>query len=336
MRGFIGEMEIKRFINLFCLFLLLTVSYGVVFAEKNILFNDDFNTQKFSKGGPTSEIIDPTYSGIVVWNFNTQQKEDDIEKSFLTDASSPNTNIGTARDGVRQYKVQKGETLKGIASKFSLSIETIKSANPQIKNEVKRGDNITILPLNGILYDIQDGDTIHAIANRYEISENLIKQFNPSFITMFAESSGKIFLPYAKQKGDEIRAKDLKDVSQLLSLPAIGWNWGELHKENAVDIANKCGTNVVAAADGVVIKDIELGDGSSGWNNGYGIFILLEHANGIKTRYAHLEDIVVDIGDVVSRGQKIGTMGSTGNTETVNGCHVHFEVLGGKNPFTTK
>ena len=90
---------------------------------------------------------------------------------------------------------------------------------------------------------------------------------------------------------------------------------------------------MVAAADGVVTKDDIFGSGVSGWNGGYGTFVLLEHANGTKTRYAHLRDVTVDIGDVVSRGQKIGTMGDTGNTESVNGCHVHFEVIGAKNPF---
>lgn len=313
------------------------MSYGFVSVKKNLFFSQNFDSQRFSKGGPSEDVSDPTYTSNIIWNLTSAKIGNEYGDAFVSASGISGTNIGTARDGAKQYKVLRGETLKGLASKFSLSVDTLKSANPQIKKEVKRGDNITIPPLNGVMYSIQDGDSISSVADRYEISENLIKQFNPNYVELFADSKGTIFLPYAKQRGTEISVKEeLKNPGEQLVLPAIGWNWGEIHNNNAVDIANKCGTSVVAAADGVVIKDEDLGSGKSGWNNGYGVFILLEHTNGMKTRYAHLDETKVDIGDVVSKGQVIGTMGSTGNTETVNGCHVHFEVLGVKNPFATK
>jgi len=336
LRGFIGGVEYKKFFGLIYITLFLLVSYSFVFIEKHFLFFEDFNIPQFSKGGPSETVIDPTYMSPIVWSLSNTKLEKENDNTFFSTPNISGTNIGTARDGIKQYKVLRGETLKGIASKFSLSIETLKSANPQIKKEIKRGDVITIPPLNGIIYSIQDGDSIDIIADRYEISENLIKQFNSNYVQLFTDAKGTIFLPYAKQKGTEVAARELKNLADQYVLPAVGWNWGEIHKENAVDIANKCGTSVVASADGVVIKDDELGSGKSGWNNGYGVFVLMEHTNGIKTRYAHLDEARVDIGDVVSRGQVIGTMGSTGNTETVNGCHVHFEVLGAKNPFAIK
>lgn len=336
MRGFIESVEYKKFSGIIYIALFLLVSYSFVFVEKDFLFFEDFNTPQFSRGGPDEVVFDPTYISPIIWSLGNTKREKENENTFISDLGISGTNIGTARDGIKQYKVLRGETLKGIASKFSLSIETLKSANSQIKKEVKRGDIITIPPLNGLVYSIQDGDSISSVADRYEISENLIKQFNSNYVQQFADAKGTIFLPYAKQKGTEVVVKELKNLADQYVLPAIGWNWGEIHKENAIDIANKCETNVVASADGVVIKDEELGSGKSGWNNGYGIFVLIEHTNGIRTRYAHLNEARVDIGDIVSRGQVIGTMGSTGNTETVNGCHVHFEVLGAKNPFAIK
>ena len=125
----------------------------------------------------------------------------------------------------------------------------------------------------------------------------------------------------------------LPDLKDYFALPAIGWNWGQLHSVNAVDIANQCGTSVHAAAEGLVVSDSVLGSGASGWNNGYGIFVLLEHPNGVKTRYAHLDKVLVKIGQYVSRGEEVGVMGNTGNTHGPTGCHLHFEVLGAKNPF---
>ena len=122
---------------------------------------------------------------------------------------------GTVRDGITKYKVQKGETLRGIASKFSLSIETIKQANPHIKNEVKRGDVLTILPVNGFLYSVRPNDSIVSISEEFGISQDFIKQFNPNYIAIFSEGEGTIFLPYATPKGKEVAEKNLKDLGNF-------------------------------------------------------------------------------------------------------------------------
>lgn len=118
--------------------------------------------------------------------------------------------------------------------------------------------------------------------------------------------------------------------------PASGKNWGVLHDHNAVDIANSCGTPVIAAAEGTIVSDSSLGTGESGWNGGYGRFILIKHPNGTKTRYAHLSKIEVAVGGEVEQGQEIGKIGNTGHVDGVTGCHVHFEVIGGANPFVRK
>lgn len=124
-----------------------------------------------------------------------------------------------------------------------------------------------------------------------------------------------------------------KSAEIELMNPTKGLNWGVPHPQNAVDIANKCGTPVYAAAEGLVIFDEDFGSGASGWNGGYGIFLLVEHPSGVRTRYAHLKTAAIAVGDHVERGDYIGTMGSTGNVRGETGCHLHFEVLGAKNPF---
>jgi murein DD-endopeptidase MepM/ murein hydrolase activator NlpD len=109
-----------------------------------------------------------------------------------------------------------------------------------------------------------------------------------------------------------------------LKRPASGLDWGDLHAHNGVDIANTCGTAVIAAADGRVVS-VE-----SGWNGGYGNAVLIRHGGGIDTYYAHLTKAEVAEGDAVQQGETIGTMGETGKA---TGCHLHFEVHGGTNPF---
>ena len=87
-----------------------------------------------------------------------------------------------------------------------------------------------------------------------------------------------------------------------------------VHK--GIDIAKNLGENVNAALDGKVIK--------AGYNSGgYGNLIVLEHENNIKTYYAHLNDIYVKDGDVIKKGDIIGSVGNTGNS---TGPHLHFEL----------
>jgi len=69
---------------------------------------------------------------------------------------------------------------------------------------------------------------------------------------------------------------------------------------------------------------------SSGWNGGYGKYIVISHDNGTQTLYSHLSETAVSAGVKVSQGQTIGYMGNTGKS---TGTHLHFEIRGAKNPF---
>lgn len=82
-----------------------------------------------------------------------------------------------------------------------------------------------------------------------------------------------------------------------------------------IDIANSYGSPIVATADGVVT--------SAGWNGGYGLFVEIEHGNGISTAYGHSSQLAVQAGQTVKKGDVIAYMGSTGAS---TGPHVHYEV----------
>lgn len=90
--------------------------------------------------------------------------------------------------------------------------------------------------------------------------------------------------------------------------------YSSYHK--GIDIAKSLGDDVNAAFDGKVI--------TAGYNDGgYGNLIIIEHGNNMSTYYAHLNDICVNVGDSIKKGQKIGTVGSTGLS---TGPHLHFEL----------
>ncbi|HIY53077.1 MAG TPA: peptidoglycan DD-metalloendopeptidase family protein [Candidatus Agathobaculum merdavium] len=92
------------------------------------------------------------------------------------------------------------------------------------------------------------------------------------------------------------------------------WRWGKLH--SGVDLAVAEGTPVYAADNGKVIVAEDSG-------NGYGNYIIIDHQNGFKTLYGHNSELLVSVGDIVAKGDKIALSGNTGNS---TGPHLHFEV----------
>ncbi len=272
----------------------------------------------------------------------SQVEESDIliaDNTAVVASSNPLSDLLPIGGGLKEYKVKRGDTIASVAARFHISSDTLLGANPGIGRALSVGQKLLILPVSGIVYRVQSGDTLQSISSRYNIDSELIKKYNAGYQIALSSGSGSIVLPYAtalpsqSQGASAPDTQNLPDLKNYFSLPAVGWNWGQLHDYNAIDIANQCGTPVEAAAEGLVISDETLGSGAEGWNNGYGIFVLVEHPNHTRTRYAHLAKALVKPGDYVSKWQEIWLMGNTGNTHGPTGCHLHFEVYGAKNPF---
>jgi len=255
-----------------------------------------------------------------------------IPAFYAASLKDPGVAIGPSlyRSNVIVYTVGKGENLGKIASHFGISVQTIVNSNPQVKaKKLKAGEELNILPVSGAVYKVQGGDTLASIALSFGVNQERIKEFNKAAGNMFAPGT-TLVIPGGKE--NKAADSSLPILKNYFSMPADGFNWGILHSYNAVDIANACGTPVKASAEGLVVPDDRYGDGTDGWNGGYGKFVMIEHpaGDGVRTRYAHLDTIAVNIGTYVSQGQVIGTMGKTGDA---TGCHVHFEVYGAQNPF---
>lgn len=126
---------------------------------------------------------------------------------------------------------------------------------------------------------------------------------------------------------DRMRTSSMYDRRAGLEMPlngAINSGWslnrrnpvtGEMRPHQGIDIDGRTGDRVNAAGSGRVV--------TAGWKGGYGNTIEIEHANGLRTLYAHLSEMIVKVGDEVARGQNIGAVGSTGNS---TGPHLHFGV----------
>ncbi len=241
------------------------------------------------------------------------------------------TGIGTAntRTGIEYYVVQKGDVSGSIAQEFGISLETLLWANNlSSRSLIRPGDRLTILPTSGVAHTVKKGDTLAGIVSKYKANADKIIEFNRlsgdalSVGQVIVVPDGKIIYvpPPAPTYASGYTASRSYESSGALLWPVPArritqyFSW----RHPGLDIGLPTGSEVVAAEAGMVIY--------AGWGTGYGWEVLIDHGNGIKTRYAHNSRLFVRKGDEVLRGQHIA---SSGNTGWSTGPHVHFEVYDG-------
>lgn len=248
---------------------------------------------------------------------------------------NPVTTIVSAkpRSGIEKYTIREGETLASIAERFQISIDTIKWANDLKSDIIKSGQVLDIPPVTGIVHGVIAGDNIYTIAKKYQVdAQNIVNfPFNDfSDPDTFQLTPGQIlYVPNGtieekkpQQTGQQFFAKIQAGVQGTSSFiwPASGnITTYPVWYHMAVDIANRSAPPIIAADTGTVTYAGCLG-------YGYGCHIIIDHANGYQTLYAHLSSIEVGAGQAVTKGQRIGVMGSSGRS---TGNHLHFEVRSG-------
>lgn len=243
------------------------------------------------------------------------------------------------------YIVQEGDCISCIAAKFHIDKQVIYDRNPWIVDDMIRpGDELDITVLQPTLSvrtvekfvenqeiqfdtDYQEDDSL--IAGRTRIirrGKNGLKKITYQLTKINGqvikeELAGEEIL---QEPVTALAARGTKIVlgqgSGRFAWPVVGakltsgfgMRWGKMH--DGVDLAS-ANRSILASDTGKVVF--------SGVKNGYGTVIVLDHLNGYQTLYAHLSRILVGNGEVVEKGEKIGIMGSTGDS---TGVHLHFEV----------
>lgn len=267
--------------------------------------------------------------------------------SALVPYSGPAGSLGNVvgfRDGtdrISVYVVRPGDTLSEIADMFGVSVNTILWANNlSSARNVHPGDTLVILPVSGVEHKIAKGDTLKSLAKKYGADAEEIANFNgldaSAPLTVGSEiiiPGGEIALPAPAKRsvatGRTIREPylggDGPDQGGYFRNPIPGAIVTQtLHGWNGVDLGAARGTPISAAADGVVIIAR-----LSGWNGGYGNYVVIQHDNGTQTLYSHASKVLVRPGQSVTAGQTIALVGNSGLS---TGAHLHFEVRGAANP----
>jgi len=230
-----------------------------------------------------------------------------------------------------EYAVEPGDTLETIAKSFDISLNTLLWANDLSKNsKIKVGQKLVILPVSGIIHIVKSGDTLSEISKAYKSKTSDIVSFND------LSNEGDIFIgdilvvPNGVISTKAPSAPSQAPIaSSFFIFPTEGKITQGLHFYNAIDVANKCGTPIYAAAPGQVQKV------KYGYNFGGGNYVTILHSNGVVTYYGHLMTIFVKPGDKVDVGERIALMGGgkgMAGAGISTGCHLHFQVTGAKNP----
>lgn len=249
------------------------------------------------------------------------------------------------------YVADKTESLESVAKKFNMTVDEIKALNANWEDPLHKGSKINVLkaaPMITVTLDQEvkaqatvpfktvvreDAGQVKSVkkverAGKAGVLETTtaIQSKNGKITSSVTESSRLVQeavdqIVVVGTKEGVATGSFIKPTVGRLSSP-FGPRWGRFHY--GIDLANRTGTDVVAADGGVVTR--------VGMAGSYGNLIIIDHQNGTSTRYAHLSAYNVKVGDVVAQGQSIGKIGSTGRS---TGPHLHFEVrVGGvaKNP----
>lgn len=233
------------------------------------------------------------------------------------------------------YVVREGDTLSEIANLFDVSANTVLWANDlKSAKDIHPGDTLVILPISGIQHTVAKNETLASIVKKYKGDIDEVLDFNKLPEGVKLAVGDTILIPHgvetvvvAGSSGSKaIRNAGGPVIAGYFMRPiAGGIKTQGIHGYNGVDIGAPVGTTIMASASGTVI--VARG---SGWNGGYGQYIVIQHANGTQTVYAHLSQVFVSPGQNVTQGQAIGASGNTGRS---TGAHLHFEVRGAANPF---
>lgn len=244
----------------------------------------------------------------------------------LTGEESPES-----RKEIIEYTVQKGDALLNIAEKFDISLNTLAWANNlSSTSKVQIGQALIILPISGTLHYVKAGETISEISTKYKSSVEKIVAFNELAEEKDIFAGDILVVPDGIMPAVKPIYSDTPLANSYFILPTKGRISQGLHWYNAIDFANQCGSPIYAAAAGTVLKV------KFGYNQGAGNTLTISHPNGVVTQYGHIQSSLVNAGDQVYQGQIIAYVGGQPGTPGAGkstGCHVHFAVIGARNPF---
>ncbi|QIB70255.1 peptidoglycan DD-metalloendopeptidase family protein [Aminipila butyrica] len=254
----------------------------------------------------------------------------------------------------KTYVVQGGDTVWDIAVKSSISVEDLEKMNPGItSSSLQIGSTVNLYDAKPFVAITTTETLVGAESIPYETvyeDSNTLYRGQSKVKTAGVSGSKNVTSQVIKQNGvivasnvlsEQVTTEPQNQVSLkgTAAVPALtassgkassGILWSPMshmevsstygasrgsRRHEGIDLRNPAGTPFGAAADGVVIY--------AGYSGSYGNIVKVDHGGGLQTYYAHCNSMSVTAGQKVTKGQTLGTVGSTGNA---TGNVLHFEV----------
>jgi murein DD-endopeptidase MepM/ murein hydrolase activator NlpD len=264
-----------------------------------------------------------------------------VERAAVPRAQPAHTAVAAAQPAVApraaagqatQHRVASGDRLGAVAQAYGVSLEALAKANGLSPPYVIYVGQVLQVPGGAeaapVRYVVRQGDTLSGIARRFDVAMADVAVTN------------RIASPYRLSVGQSLEIPGVQTARAVpdAAPPALtgrGFLWPVSGKviggygvtasgqhRNGINIAARKGAPVVASEDGIVVY-------ASDGIDGYGRMVLVRHDEGYITTYAHNATLLVEVGNIVRRGQVIARVGDTGDVST---SQLHFELRRGTKP----
>ena len=268
-------------------------------------------------------------------------------KSEIKDRDTAFGALTTPQQEESIYVIKPGDYLDLIAEKTHHTVDEIKELNPGIESDddLYYDDRLHItIPQAAVQILVEKQETYRETYQEdvvYEDDENMF--IGETEVVQEGKPGTHIVTDLVTYKDEQETGREqLEETVEVAAIAEIvkrgtksqptymypvtnwsitsnfGYRWGRLHA--GVDVGVPIGTTVRASRAGQVVN--------AGWIGGYGNCVIIDHGDGISTRYGHLSEITVSVGDYVDQGQQVALSGNTGRS---TGPHLHFEIrIGGE------
>lgn len=236
------------------------------------------------------------------------------------------------------HTVAAGDTLWDIALRYGTTVRWLVLSNPDVAPNpdlIRPGQQLLVPLGEGLVHRVRPGETVEQVASLYGVDAPAILSHPANRDGSLAFTHGVLFVPHPAAVPIGLAAAPWQREYVLGAPPAedgrprgapvagpITSLFGELAPElrrgphTGIDIAAPAGSPVVATAPGVVAL--------VGYDeDGYGLYVVIDHGSSVSTLYGHLQRAAVRPGQRVERGQTIGRVGSSGLS---TGPHLHYEL----------
>ncbi len=228
------------------------------------------------------------------------------------------------------HKVSQYDTLWGIKKRYNLSIQTLIAANPHLKDlTLVPGSTIVIPHKNGTLLTFDNyfdvgrmADLLNAVKISGDYRPKILRLISPDDMRIaFFDDTYPVIVNNDIEKIYAYKMTFIDPLSTGFYTSMYGdrvnpFSGAGYEFHNGVDIAAPGGTPIRAARKGIVFF--------SGWRDGLGYTVAIQHDDGFMTLYSHCSRLHVKSGQWVEQNEKIALVGSTGRS---TGSHLHYTIM---------